>query len=115
MANASIESELSPLDQIRQTEAHVTRQVAAAREAAKQTVADMRNRVKETINEASKAGQREGQKRYKDIISDAEEEAQILIAHAYKKAEHLQRRGGQCLDKGICSAISIIISAEEER
>jgi vacuolar-type H+-ATPase subunit H len=114
MTDAPIESDLSPLDQIRQTEAHVTRQVAAAREAAKQTVADMKNKAKETINDASKAGRREGQKRYKDIISNAEEEAQILIAQAYKKAEHLRRRGGQRLDEGVCSAISIIINAEEE-
>lgn len=114
MKDVSIESELSPLDQIRQTEAHITRQVAAAREAAKQTVADMKNKAKETINDASKAGRHEGQKRYKEIVSNAEEEAQILIAQAYKKAEQMQRRGGQCLDKGVCSAVGIIISAEKE-
>jgi vacuolar-type H+-ATPase subunit H len=33
------QSELSPLDQIRQAEAQVARQIATAREAAKQTVA----------------------------------------------------------------------------
>jgi vacuolar-type H+-ATPase subunit H len=114
MTDESIEFELSPLDQIRQTEAHVTRQVAAAREAAKQTVADMKNKAKQTINDASKVGRREGQKRHKEIVSNTEEEAQILIAQAYKKAEHMQRRGSRCLDEGVCGAIGIIISAEEE-
>ena len=114
MNDASIESELSPLDQIRQTEAHVARQVAAAREAAKLTVADMKSKAEQTINNASKVGQREGQKRYKEIVSNAEEEAQFLIAQAYKKAEHMQRRGSRCLDEGVCGAIGIIIGAEKE-
>lgn len=114
MNDASIESELSPLDQIRQTEAHVTRQVAAARESAKLSVADMKNKAGQTINNASKVGRREGQKQYKEIVSNAEEEAQFLIAQAYKKAEHMQRRGSRCLDEGVCGAIGIIIGAEKE-
>jgi vacuolar-type H+-ATPase subunit H len=115
MANApTTEPKLSPLDQIRHMEAQVTRQIAAAREAAKQTVANTKNKARETINEAREAGRRQGQKRYKDIISDGEEEAQILIARAYKSAETLQRRGSQCLNVGVRRAINIIISADGE-
>ena len=108
------QSELSPLDQIRQTEAQVTRDIAAAREAAKQTVAKTKNKARETIHEARDAGRREGQQRYKDIISDAEEEAQILITRAYKRAENLQRRGSQCFSEGVVRAINIIISTNGE-
>lgn len=115
MATApTTEPKLSPLDQIRQMEAQVTRQIAAAREAAKQTVANTKNKARETINEAREAGRRQGQKRYKDIISDGEEEAQILIARAYKRAETLQRRGSQFLNVGARRAINIIISADGE-
>ena len=106
--------ELSPLDQIRQTEAQVTRQVATAREAAKKTLENTKNKIREKIREAREAGQHTGQKQYKDMISDADEEAQILIARAYKKAEILQRRGSQRLDEGVRRAINIIIGADGE-
>jgi vacuolar-type H+-ATPase subunit H len=108
------QSELSPLDQIRQAEAQVARQIATAREAAKQTVAKTKNKAREMIHEGREVGRRQGLKRYKDIISDGEEDAQILIARAHKRAETLRRRGSQRLDESVRCAIHIVISTHGE-
>jgi len=107
------EAERSPLDQIRQTEADVARQIASAREAAKQSVAHAQSQAKEIINDAHQTGQREGEKRFREIISTAEEEAQAITAQARKRAEHLRRRAGQRLTVGVRRSLNVVIGLVE--
>lgn len=107
------DTELSPLDQIRQTEADVVRQTAAAREAAGQTVAHAQTQAREILDDARQTGRREGEKRYREIISNAEEEAQAIIAQAHRRAEHLRRRGRQRLTIGVRQAMNVVIGLEE--
>lgn len=106
-------ADLSPLDQIRQTEADVARQIASAREEAGDTVTQAKTQAKDLLDEARQSGNRGGEKRYKEIISDAEEEARLIVAQAHKRAEHLQRKGGQRLAVGVRRALNIVIGLEE--
>jgi vacuolar-type H+-ATPase subunit H len=107
------DAKLSPLDQIRQTEADVARQVASAREAAGYTVAQAKTQAKGFVDDARQIGGREGEKRYREIISNAEEEEQAIIAQARNRAEHLRRRAGQRLAVGVRRALNVVIGLEE--
>ena len=107
------EAELSPLDQIRQTEADVARQVALAREAARNTVEQAKAQARDLLDDAHQIGHRDGEKRYRKIISNAEEEAKLIVAQARKRAEHLHRRAGQRLAVGVSRALNVVIGFEE--
>jgi vacuolar-type H+-ATPase subunit H len=110
----NIDTGLSPLDQIRQTEAEVTRQIAAARERTELDVAKVGTQAREIINEARQSGRSEGQARYREIISKAEEDAHVMIALANKQAEDLHRKGDRLLDTAMCLAVNIILGEEDE-
>ena len=105
-------ADLSPLDQVRLVEADVTRQVAAAREAAELTVANARRQVKGSLEEARVSGRLRGQTRYKEIVSKAEEEARTLVARAYGQAEDLRRLRHQCMAEAVRYAVSFVIGQE---
>jgi vacuolar-type H+-ATPase subunit H len=106
--------ELSPLDQIRQVEAEITRQIASARETGAQLITKTREEAKTIVKDAHETGDREGQKRYKEIVTAAEEEAQTVIAQTQNRAEFLKRRGLQRLESGTCQALHIILGLEDE-
>jgi vacuolar-type H+-ATPase subunit H len=110
---AKPKAELSPLDQIRQAEADVARQIASAREATGQTVAQARIQAKDMLGDARQIGKREGEKRYREIVSNAEEEEQAIIAQACNRAEHLSRRAGQRLAEGVRRALNVVIGLED--
>jgi vacuolar-type H+-ATPase subunit H len=101
--------ELSPLDQIRQTEAEVTRAVAAARQAAEQLVAKAHLQAEEIKEQARVAGVLDGEARFKQMTSSAEEEARIIIAHAQQRAKELRRKGEQYMDRGVHHAVDMVI------
>ena len=104
-----LEDALSPLDQIRQTEAEVMRRVATAQEEAEAIIAEASSQAENTIREAGTAGRREGRARYRDIVTLAQEEAQAVIAQAYKRAEILRLREQHRLPAGIRQIVSIVI------
>jgi vacuolar-type H+-ATPase subunit H len=80
-------SYLSPLDQIRHAEAEVTRKLVQARETANKIVEDARSQSIQTLEMARKAGEQEGQSRYKEILKNSEDEATALVAEARKRAK----------------------------
>jgi vacuolar-type H+-ATPase subunit H len=104
---------LSPLDQIRNTEADVTRRIAAVRETAAAIVANARARAKAILNEARETGRWEGQKQYKEIISKAEEEAQAVIAQARYRADELRYKGDRIMGAAVDQAVKIILGLDE--
>ncbi len=112
MISPKTAGELSPLDQIRQTESEVTRQVAAVRESAEQTVAEARNEVKELLKEARTTGSCRGETRYKEIVSQAEEEARGIVAQAQSRAEELHRKGKLRMSTAVDYAVSLVIGLE---
>jgi vacuolar-type H+-ATPase subunit H len=113
MTTPKTSSELSPLDQIRQTESQVTRQVAAARVAAEKTVVDTKREVRSLLEAARKTGADRGQARCKEIISQAEEEARGIQAQAKNKTAELRRKGKNRMAMAVEYAVSLVIGLEE--
>jgi vacuolar-type H+-ATPase subunit H len=107
-------TQLSPLDQIRHTEAEITRRIAAARETADQVVAKARAEAASQKNQSREDGQCEGQARYREIISRGEEEASALIVQAHSQAESLRRKREAHLETAVRSVIHLIIGQEGE-
>jgi vacuolar-type H+-ATPase subunit H len=105
---------LSPLDQIRQTEAEITRKVAAAREAAEQVVVKARLDAAALKQQAREEGQREGQARCREITARAEEEAHALVVQAHAQADQLRRKGEALMDTAVRGVIELIIGQEGE-
>jgi vacuolar-type H+-ATPase subunit H len=103
---------LSPLDQIRNAEAEVTREIAAAREAAKGKVARAEMQAEALIQEARDAGNREGQTQHDEILSKAEEQVKALIAQAQNRAGELRRQGHQRVEAAVNHALEIILRTD---
>jgi vacuolar-type H+-ATPase subunit H len=101
--------QLSPLDQIRQTEAEITRKIVAIREAAEQIVAKARLDAVSLKNQSCENGQRQGQSRGQEILSSAEEEARAIIAQAHAQAENLRRKGEARMETAVRSVMDLII------
>lgn len=114
MVDQSSGLNLSPLDQVRQTEAEVTRKIAAARKAAEQILEDARWQAAALKREAWESGTHEGQARYKTSLSKAEEESQALVADAHDQAKKLRRRGKERLQAGVSCAVDFVIKLAED-
>jgi|MudIll2142460700_1097286.scaffolds.fasta_scaffold400382_1 vacuolar-type H+-ATPase subunit H len=114
MATQTPGLELSPLDQIRQTEAEVTRRVAAARELAGQSLESAKKEAARMIAQAREIGLREGQARYQEIFHEAEEEAKQLVTRAQGQVEVINQRGDQRMQQAVQQVVSIVIGLEED-
>lgn len=115
MVDQSPEHALSPLEQIRRTEAEVTRKIAAARENAEQILTDARRQAATLQQAATETGAREGQARYKADILSAEEEALAIVAEAKTKAKKLSRRGQKRMHAGVSLALNLVIGRSEDK
>jgi vacuolar-type H+-ATPase subunit H len=109
----SMRIELVPLDQIRQVEADVIRQIAVAREVAEQTITEARSQVKNLLTEAQESGLHSGQVRYKETLSRAEEEAHAIVFQAHNQAKRLRHEGKRRMSKAVCQAVNLVIGLEE--
>jgi vacuolar-type H+-ATPase subunit H len=114
LAEQSSELDLSPLDQIRQTEAEVARKIAAARKASEQIVEQARQQAAALKREAVESGRGEGQARCQTALSDAEEEARAFVAEAQDQADRLRRRGAERMQQAVRGALIFVIDLEEE-
>lgn len=111
---ASTETELSPLDKIRQTEAEVAGSVAAAREAAEKIIANAKKEAAEIKRQAREAGLREGEARKRAMLAQAEEEARLILADAQNLALNLRQKGQKRMGSGVEYAINVILDLEQE-
>jgi len=107
-------TELSPLDQIRLVEAEVARQLVAAREAGEGKVAKVHVHAEQIIYAARDAGRKEGEGHYKNIILNAEEEAQTIIARAHHRVAELKQRGKQRMPALTLIAIDTVTGLKGE-
>ncbi len=103
---------LSPLDQIRQAEAEITRRIIAAHEASECAITEARSQAALLKRQAHETGTRGGQIRYKEIIFKAEEEARSLVEYAHNQASSLQRKGQVCMEAAIQEAANIILGVK---
>jgi vacuolar-type H+-ATPase subunit H len=106
--------ELSPLDQIRQTEAEVTRAGAVARQAAEQIIAKAQREAIDIQQDARELGVREGEARYRELITTGEEEARGIVAEAQVRANEMRRKGQQRMNLGIHKVFRIVIGLGED-
>lgn len=109
MTMTTEQDSLSPLDQIRQTEAEVTRDIAAARKEAELTVAEAKDKAAQLKAEAYQTGSRKGQEQYKKIIARADVEAKALTVQAHQRAGELKHRGEIRMGAVIKMAVNFII------
>lgn len=108
----SINTKLSPLDQIRQLEAGAVRQIAAAREAGEHRINEVKRQMKVKLEQARESGRQRGQNRYKQIITSTEEEALVIVSQAHNQANLLRRKGKQQMSSAVQQAVNLIIGLE---
>ena len=106
--------ERSPLDQIRQAEAEVTRRVAAARQVAEDAIREARAQAADLKRQARESGHREGLADFQATVSSAEDEARRLIAPARSHADSLRRRGDLFGETAAHCAIAVVIGLKTE-
>jgi vacuolar-type H+-ATPase subunit H len=104
---------LSPLDQIRHTEAEVAGAIAAARQAAEQIVADARVEATNLRQQARQEGIREGQAHYKATVTQSEEQARVILDDAQNRARELRRKGQNRMNKGVGYAVKVVLGLDE--
>jgi vacuolar-type H+-ATPase subunit H len=103
--------ELSPLDQIRQSEAEVTRKIAAARETAVHTLEAARKEAAQIVAQARDEGLQDGQVLYHEILLETENEAKKLIELAQEEVRELSKRGDKHMEKAIQQIVDIVIGS----
>ena len=113
MVLPNIESDLSPLDQIRQTEAEITRHIAVARESARRSLETAQKEAARIKNQAGEDGFREGQAHYQEILLEAKEEAKELVAQANRSAGELGQKGGLKMEEAVQATVRIVIGLKE--
>jgi vacuolar-type H+-ATPase subunit H len=114
MSGATPVDGLSPLDQIRQVEAEMTRRIIAARAAADQRLAEARSRAVALKRQARETGEQRGRMRYKEIIAEAETQAAMLAAQASEEAAILRHKGEARMERGVEEAVSIVLGQQGE-
>lgn len=110
MADPTFASGLSPLDQIRLAEAEIARKMVTAREASEHAIAEARTRAALLKKQAHDSGTREGQIRYKEIVSSAEEEARTMVQHAHNQADELGQNGQTRMEAAIQESLGIVLA-----
>ena len=114
MTNPTLrDPQLSPLDQIRLAEADVTRKIAMAREDREHTLTKAKAQAKILLEEAQESGKRKGQTQYREIVSEAEEEARAILAESDHRAEEIRQKGTRYMDFAIRQVVNIITGMEE--
>lgn len=108
------EAQLSPLDQIRLAEAEVTRKIAIARKDREHTLANVQAQAKILLDEARENGKRTGRTQYREIVSEAEEEARAILAESDHRAEEIRRKGSRYMDIAVRRVVNIITGMEED-
>ena len=102
-------NELSPLDQIRFVETEMTRNIAAARAAAVQTVQDAHARAAHLKKQAHELGLHKGQVQYSEMIASAAQEAQTIVAAAHLQAKTLQQNGQSRMEGAVREIVNVVV------
>lgn len=105
-------SGLSPLDQIRLAEAEISRKVIAARESSDHNAANARKQAALLKKQAEENGKRAGQKRYKEMIAKAGEEANAILAQAQHEADDLSQKGQFRMEQAVDEALKIVLGMQ---
>jgi vacuolar-type H+-ATPase subunit H len=107
--------ESSPLDRIRQAEAEVTRQLAAARKAAEATLEDARSQAAQLKRKASENGRLDGETQCRDTIAQAQREASAIVAQAQKREEGLRQQAEVRMEAAVSFAVAVVMGQQTEK
>lgn len=107
------EIELSALDQIRQAEAEITRQVAAAREAAVQSLDTARKKASQISVQAREEGRQEAQKHCQEIIQAAEKEAKQIVNLAQIQVDNRARKSNERIELAVQIIVDLVTGTEK--
>lgn len=107
-----IEENKPLLDIIRQTEAVVTKQLAAARKTAEKEIEAARQQKQAQIDQAIIVGQQEGESQRRIMLGEAEQEAQGIVSQAQHRAEALQRITQAQKEVAVHRAVAIVIGED---
>ncbi len=102
-----------PLDQIRQVEAEVAQEIAAARDRAETALKEARAKAADK-REAQEIAGRESEKSYKDIVAKAEKEAEAMLKQANEQAEELRKTGKSRMDDAIRVVVNTVKGSQPE-
>jgi vacuolar-type H+-ATPase subunit H len=111
---ADLEQSNSHLDQIRQVEIQVIREVDAARKRAEASLRKARNQADQLVRKAVEDGRAQGERDFHEIINKAEVEAKELVGQAVERAEALRHQGELRLKTAVRLAYELVIGSEEE-
>jgi len=112
MTNA--ESSARLLEAIRRKEAEVKRRLAAEREAAEAVIAAAERQARERLIAAEIEGRCAGEAQRQAAQTEAEREADAILARARAEAETLQRAGEPRLATAVARAVEIVIGSAHE-
>lgn len=106
--------ERSPLDQIRLAEAEVAREIAAARNRAKEAAKEISAQADDINHKARTEGRREGEQHYQEIIAEANMAAEKLLEQAHTQAEELHQTGISQINAAVRFAVDTIVGSHQE-
>lgn len=109
-----MDTDLSPLDLIRQTEAEGAHHIAEAHEAAKEKLRQAQIKAAESKRKALDAGRREGEDDFKQAVDKAKLEAAQILVEARQQAEELSEIGDERIEKVVSRAVMIVTGQREE-
>ena len=107
-------SKSTPLEKIRLAEAEVSRQIAAARQAAEEIVADAHRQAATLKEDALDAGHLAGQKAAQEHLAQIQTEASRMIAQAQVQTEASSQHGVEHIDAAVKYAVLFVIGLPEE-
>ena len=109
------EDNISPIEQIRRAEAEVTRQVAAAREAAEETLQAAKAQAARLHAEALQEGKQEGEQHCQQIIDQAKEAASQIVIQANEQAKEMRRNGLLHMDRVAQQALHYVLDMQADQ
>lgn len=92
----------------------MARRVAAAREAAEQSVMEVQTQAADLKREARETAGRQDQPRYETLISEAQAEAEAVLAQARDRAEKLRSSGVARMDAVVGRAVEDVVGLKSE-
>jgi vacuolar-type H+-ATPase subunit H len=109
-----VENVVSLLEVIRRHEAELKRRLAVEHETVEVVVAEAKRQAREVLIAAEAEGRRAGEEQRRAAQSQAESEAQSIVARAHTEAEALQQLGQPPLTAVTARAVEIVIGGGHE-
>ena len=105
--------DMTPLEQIQQTEAETAARIQAAGEAMQVRIRQAQENAEAIRREAVEAGRQEGEIIAQKVIDEAKKEAEQILAEAHHEATELQRKLSESMDSLVGRAIVVVLGTTQ--